>query len=135
MLKNHLKIAIRHLVKNRSYSLLNIAGLSDGIASCMIILQYVRQESSFDKFHQNGDQVYRVILNSYNEGNLILASATNFIAVGPSLKQDYPEVEEFARLVWRQGVITHQNFEGREESFNEEKIYFADPCWMEESLF
>ncbi|MEM6843865.1 MAG: ABC transporter permease, partial [Bacteroidota bacterium] len=61
MLRSYLKIAYRNLLKNKVFSLINILGLAIGMAACLLILQYVTFELSYDNFHKKGDQIYRVV--------------------------------------------------------------------------
>ena len=65
MFKNYLKIALRNIVRHKLYSTINIAGLAVGMARCILILLWVQDELSYDKFHENADYIYRVI---YSEG-------------------------------------------------------------------
>ena len=62
MFKNYLKIAFRSLLKQKIYSIINILGLSVGIASCLLIVLYVNNELSYDKFHENKDLIYKMAL-------------------------------------------------------------------------
>jgi putative ABC transport system permease protein len=90
MFKNYLVISIRNLLRNKILSVVNIVGLAVGMAACFSILQYVRFEMSYDKFHKDADRIYRVIL----EIDHVRYRAANHSAVGPTLKKDFPEVVE-----------------------------------------
>ncbi len=93
MLKNYLKTACRNLLKNKTYSLLNIAGLAIGFASCLLILMYVRHELSYDKFHPNSERIYRVgFVVGMGAGVKEIASSTYRLA--PTLATDFPELEK-----------------------------------------
>ncbi len=70
MYRNYLTIAVRNLFKNKVYSLINILGLSIGMACCILILFYVQYEQSWDHFHTRGDQIYRVIRETKHTGVL-----------------------------------------------------------------
>lgn len=61
MFKNYFKTAFRNLTRNKIYSLINIAGLSIGLACAMLIMLYVNDEASFDKFHKNVNNIYRIV--------------------------------------------------------------------------
>jgi putative ABC transport system permease protein len=63
MLRNYLKVAIRNLLKHRAYSLINIAGLTLGMASCIVILLFVRDELGYDRYHENTERIYRVAID------------------------------------------------------------------------
>ena len=68
MFKNYFKTALRNLARNKVYSFINVAGLSLGLACAMLIMLYVKDETSFDKFHKNVDNIYRVVLKSNQQG-------------------------------------------------------------------
>ncbi|SDK86024.1 putative ABC transport system permease protein [Catalinimonas alkaloidigena] len=124
MTRNYLLIAWRNLKKNKVFSLINIAGLAVGMAACLLILQYVSFELSYDAFHENADQVYRVTVSGYKNGQLDVQVPKVFSAAGPALKKDFPEVAEYARLWPINGTLalTHDAI-----VFNERRVFFADP--------
>ena len=95
MLKNYLKIALRNIVRQKGYSFINIAGLTLGLACFILIGLWVRDELSFDRFHEKKDRIFR-IMNKVQSGDLI---STPTYALAPALKEEYPEVEETSR-VW-----------------------------------
>ena len=70
MIKNYIKIAWRNLSKNKVYSIINIGGLAIGIAACLLILQYVTFELSYEDFHTKKDRIYRVKQDRYDNGKL-----------------------------------------------------------------
>ena len=98
MISNYLKLAVRNLTKRKGYSLLNVLGLAIGIACCLLIFQYVAFERSFDSFPDKAKQIVRLRLDSYQQGKLRWKSATIFPAFGPTMKKDFPEIEDFCRL-------------------------------------
>ncbi len=103
MLRNYLKIAVRNLLRNKVYSTINIAGLALGIAAFGLILEYISFQRSFNQFHQNKAQTYRVLLQS--------ATGTygDFVpsAIAPVLKQNNNAVKAFCRLAYVQnGIVT-----------------------------
>src|SRR3982751_2464438 len=93
MFKNYFKIAFRNLYRNKVYSLINIAGLSLGLACAMLIMLYVKDEVSFDKFHKNVNNIYRIVSKRHN--NKI--SATGFLQ-GPRFTQNVPGINSFLRV-------------------------------------
>lgn len=98
MFKNYLKIAWRNIRKQKFYATINILGLTIGMTSCFLIFMYVRLELSYDTFHKQADQIYRVVTDIKTPTELIESSVTSG-PMGPSLKTDYPEVKEFVRVL------------------------------------
>jgi putative ABC transport system permease protein len=135
MLKNYLTIAIRNLIRNKVFSLINIIGLAVGMAMCFVIYQYVQFEQSYDRFHAHADRIYRVPIEYSGSFSSQPMTVTNHPAIGPALKADFPEVEEFARLV-RLNLFMNAaslSYEKNAEdivAFNESKIYVADPSFL-----
>jgi putative ABC transport system permease protein len=127
MLFNYLKLAFRNLTKRKGYSLLNIAGLAIGITCCLLIFQYVAYERSFDSFEDKAKQIVRLRLDSYQQGKLSWRSATIYPAFGPTMKKDFPEVEEFCRLVDADLLLSNDE---KQIKFSELKGYFADPSFL-----
>src|SRR5258706_12534095 len=98
MFKNYFKTAWRNLMKNKAFSLINIAGLSVGIAACLLILQYVSFELSYDQFNKNADDIYRVTNDRYQNGKLIQHGTITYSAIGKAMQDDFPEVINHARV-------------------------------------
>jgi len=97
MLTNDLRSSWRNLIKNKTFSLIHIAGLSIGMAVCFLIMLYVHHELSFDKFNVNADRIVRVAFDANINGGQI--SESNVMPpVAAAMKSDYPEVQESARL-------------------------------------
>lgn len=93
MILNNTKIAFRHLRKNKIFTLINILGLSVGISAFVLITLYISFETSFDRFHQNSDDIYRIGLTRYSNGELVETSAKTFPGVRNLLKDNFPEVQ------------------------------------------
>src|SRR5882762_8685788 len=98
MLKSHFIIAWRSLWKNKLFSGINIGGLAIGMASSILLLSYISFQLSYDNFHLNRKDLYRVGLDLYENNKPVFRSAENYAAVGPALKKDYPEIVATARL-------------------------------------
>lgn len=97
MIKNYFRIALRNLLRNQTYTLINTLGLAIGLAASILILIYIQHELSFDRFYSDSGRIYRVAVDGRMSGDFFSA------AVGPSplapvLKQSYPEVEQAVRL-------------------------------------
>ncbi|HEX7844510.1 MAG TPA: ABC transporter permease [Chitinophagaceae bacterium] len=122
MLRNYLKVAWRNLVKNRTFSLINIAGLAIGLACFLLIALYVLNELSYDRFNKKADRIYRInsdILFGGTEQRLPVTSDM----MGATLKKDYPQVEQYARIYNSNGskLIRKGN-----EFINEDNVAHAD---------
>ncbi|QHT67034.1 FtsX-like permease family protein [Rhodocytophaga rosea] len=98
MLRNYLTIAYRNLKKSKLFSAINILGLALGIAACLLILQYVCYELSFDRFHTDASRIYRITNDRYQKGKLIQHGTITYPTIGPTLVKEYPEVEANTRL-------------------------------------
>ena len=98
MYKNYLKTAWRNLSKNKAFSLINIAGLSIGMAACILILQYVSFELSYDQFNRNAPDIYRVYNDRYQNGKLIQHGTITYSAIGKAMQDSYPEILDHARV-------------------------------------
>ena len=107
MFRNYLKTALRSFLKHRTFTLLNVVGLSLGIVASLLILQYVKYERSFDKFHSRASDIYRVEYDFWQNGKLRFECAAAVPAVGPALKNNFPEVERFTRLFPVDGIMTY----------------------------
>jgi putative ABC transport system permease protein len=123
MLNNFWRIAIRQWRKRKGYSLLNIGGLTAGITCCLLIFEYVAYERSYDDFHENADRIVRVQDEEYQNGRMVVPCASAMPAVGPTMKRDFPEVEDFFRLV-KSGFLLAND--ARNVKFMEPTIYYAD---------
>ncbi len=97
MLKSYFITAWRYLTRHKTYSIINIAGLSIGLACAMLILLYVKDEASFDKFHKNVNNVYRIVTLSKFGGNYHKDSNTGFLQ-GPRFAANVPGIQSFVRV-------------------------------------
>ena len=123
MLKNHLRLAWRALSKRKGYSALNILGLAIGITCFLLIFHYVAYERSYDAFQQNTGRIVRVRLDAYQQGKLAWQSATSYPAIAPTMKKEFPEVEDYCRLIDANLLLTNPE---KNVKFNENKGYYAD---------
>jgi len=92
MLKSYFKIGYRHLMKGKVFSLINVLGLSIGIAAFFLIVQYASFEFSFDQFHENKNEIYRVAYKQIDNGEVKATSAMNYGSIRPLLKDNFPEI-------------------------------------------
>jgi len=121
MIKNYFKIAWRNIIRHKGYSGINILGLAIGIAACLLILQYVSFELSYENFHANKERIYRVKQDRYDNGKLSTEWAGGAYAVGNSFKDAIPEIEDYVKLVGNGQVIAEIN----NQPIKIEKVFFA----------
>ncbi|HEU5366088.1 MAG TPA: ABC transporter permease, partial [Hanamia sp.] len=122
MFKNYFKTAWRSFLKNKIFSFINIAGLSIGISVCFIILLYVQNELSFDRFNKNADRIVRVVFQANINGGKINESNV-MPPVAQTMKTDYPEVEDATRIhVYGAPKVTYKG-----KTFKDDELAFVDP--------
>lgn len=126
MIQSYLKIAIRSLLKNRLFSVINVAGLSLGIAAFILIFEYVAFEKSVNMFHKNLPILYRM-LDSHPTGDVFVQMAP---AIAPLVKREFNDIKAFCRVAEgsANGIITieNQNGKGLAQSFREDRLAYAD---------
>jgi len=121
VIKNLLLIALRNFKKDRWFSLLNILGLTIGITFSLFLVFYIKDELNYDRYHQKAVRIYRI--NSYiQERDKNTNWTLTQFPLGPTLKKDFPEVEEYVRFVNRERTL----FKKDNNNFYETKIYYAD---------
>ncbi|MCB0633595.1 MAG: ABC transporter permease, partial [Lewinella sp.] len=134
MLRGYLKISIRNLLKRKGHTLINIAGLSIGMAVFLIIAQYVYFERSYEDFIPDSANIYRLSLEHYINGELEFASAENYPAAGPALKRELPEVLEYARLYnlgYKNNVIiTNEAARPEPVAYKQKHFLYADASFL-----
>ena len=122
MLNNYFKIALRNIKKYKAYSFINIFGLTMGMACCILIMLFVQDELSYDRYHKKSDRIFRLVDSFENQGELRRHFALSSAPFAPALKRDFPEVKDAVRLfMGRKRMITYQ-----EKKSYEEGILFAD---------
>ncbi|GAB3771995.1 ABC transporter permease [Spirosoma horti] len=109
MLLNYLKIAIRNLVRNASLSTINIVGLSAGLAAVMFIMLFVQDEVSFDRFHKQGDQLYRVVIDTKTATGTEVVTGASGLPQGPTFQAEIPEVAGFCRMQGYEMLFRHKS--------------------------
>lgn len=126
MFLSYIRIAIRSFQRQKFYASLNVVGLSLGIAASMLIFQYVRYERSFDSFHERAKDIYRIQYNLWQNGQINFESAMAVPAVGPALKSNFPEVEEYTRLYPASGILSYIDSTQGHVSYREDRMMWAD---------
>ncbi|MEZ0541382.1 ABC transporter permease [Fibrella arboris] len=127
MLQNYVKIAWRNLLRHKAFSAINLVGLAIGMAACLLILQYVAFELSFDNFHEKGDRIYRVRQDRYDAGKLSTEWVSGAYAVGNSFKDAFNEIEAYVKVVGSGSVVAE--VQGGEQ-LKIEKVYFASQAFF-----
>jgi putative ABC transport system permease protein len=126
MWRNYLTVAFRNIRKHKGFSLINIAGLAIGIASCLLILLFVQSELSYDKFHENTERIYRVGF-TFHVGTNQFDAALGPCPLAAAMVDEFAEVEKAARIFARQSrggdVFVHYG----EKRYKENKFLWVDP--------
>ncbi|WP_394772504.1 ABC transporter permease, partial [Mucilaginibacter sp.] len=121
MIKNYFKTAWRNMLKNKVFSIINLLGLSIGISVCFIIMLFMQDELSYDRFNVKADRIVRVLFQSNINGGKI-NEATVMPPTAQALKNDYPEVQEATRLhVAGRPKVTYGD-----KKFNDGEFGFVD---------
>ena len=123
MLRNYIKTTFRNMKKHKGYSFINIAGLAIGVACCILILLWVRDELSFDGFNEKADRLYRVVEMQYYAGGAEFPVAVTPGPLAQALKDELPEVLEVMRWTAVPRFLVRRG----ERVFYEENIGMADP--------
>jgi putative ABC transport system permease protein len=126
MFINYFKNVARILISQRFYSIINIAGLSIGITACILVMLYVKNDLSYDKYNKNAMNIYRIEFSITREGN------TNHLAqsqalLGPTLKNEYPEIKKISRIYFSERSLVKA---GDKNNF-EDRIVYADSAFFE----
>jgi putative ABC transport system permease protein len=133
MLKNYIKTSLRNIKQHKGYSFINISGLATGIACCLLILLFVRDELSFEYFHANAGRIYRTIIDEYVDGKWEHNVGSPDL-LGPTLQKEYPEILSFVRL-FNPNWIDKWTVSHEDKYFYEERLFFADPTIFEVFTF
>lgn len=126
MLRNYINVAIRNILKHKFFSFINIIGMTIGITACLLIVIYISDELSYDKFHANADRIYHVALHGRIAGQDINTSTT-CPPMAQALVADIPEVEAATRLRQMYGVAV----KNQEKVFSEDNVFLADSNFFE----
>ncbi len=125
MVKNYLKVAFRNIRRYKGYSFINIAGLAIGLACCLLITIWVLDELSYDRFHENAANLYRVEEDQHYSGRIFYVYVTPY-PLGPALKAEIPEIMDATRVVWTGGVL----FKHGDDAFFEDNGRAVDPSFL-----
>src|SRR5687768_8851444 len=124
MLKNYFKTAWRNLLKNKFYSAINITGLTIGLAVGILILLWVQDELSFDGFHKQADNIYK-LENRVGTGSSVQIWQNTAAPIGVMGKAELPQVKEVVRMCFN---YHYALFQYKEKVFNEQMTFYTDPA-------
>ncbi len=125
MFKNYIKIALRNIKKHKGYSFINIAGLAIGMACCILILLWVQHEVSYNRFHENADDIYRIYTDFHYDSGIVPFSNIPQ-PVGPEIQNKVPDVELAVRILDDALTVKHG-----QDIFFEKKILYVDPSFFD----
>ncbi len=129
MFKNYCVIAFRKYTRQRTMTLINLSGLAIGMAAFFIVELYISYERSYDTFHDNSQNIYRIQQNYYTEGELNLSSALAVSAVPAAMHSNFSEIQDYA--VATRSFLEYAAFTYNEEiSFRAERIFFVTPSFI-----
>jgi putative ABC transport system permease protein len=124
MIRNYLKIAWRNLSRNKVFSFINIAGLSIGLACCMLILLYTKDEVSYDKFHEKKDNLYQITCKITEKDGKEMNYGIASMIQGPTFKEEIPEIEACVRVKERDYVLKRGN-----------ETFYEIATWVDDNFF
>ncbi len=122
MLKNYLKVSVRHLLRQPGYAFLNILGLTLGITASLLIILYLFHEVSYDNYHSKADRIYRISSDIKEPDNAFRWAVTQF-PLGQTVKNEFAEVDQYVRFIGQ----------GRTRLIKGEDVFFEDETYMVDS--
>ena len=131
MIKSYLKTALRFLLKNKTFSFINIIGLAVGTLCCLYILLYVQDQFSYDKYQKDAKDIYRVT-SALQIGGDKHNNSTASPPIAPAIKRDFPEVKQFTRLIPTDMLGNGKNLlKYKEKSFYENQLVYVDSTFFD----
>ena len=125
MLRNLIKHSLRSFKRQRAYVIINIIGLSIGIACSLLIALFVINEASYDKFNVKKDRIFRLILNGKIGGQEVTTTSSAAV-IGPTMAKEFPEIEDFLRMTGSGPTVIEYN----SQVFTEEHLIEADSSFF-----
>ncbi|MDX9928200.1 MAG: ABC transporter permease, partial [Bacteroidales bacterium] len=126
MLRNLIKYSVRSFKRQRSYIIINILGLSIGIACSLLIAIFVLNEASYDKYNEKKDRIFRLVLNGKIGGQEIVGAFTPSV-MGPTMAEEFPEVEDFLRMTGSGPTVVEYDA----HIFTEDNLIQADSSFLD----
>ncbi len=129
MFRNYFKIALRNFKRNKGYAAINTLGLAVGIAACLLIFLVVQFESSFDDFHPDKNNIYRVGTEFHNQDGVSYSAGVSF-PVADALRAEFPQVKKAASILQQGGQITVEDGKTHQKKLQEDDFYYADSTFF-----
>ena len=126
MLLNYLTVALRHMLRKKGYSAINLLGLVGGLTSCIFILLFIQHELSYDRFHANGNNIYRITTEEVRDGNTRHA-AYNYGPCAPALLNDFEQIRHAVRVFPKNVAVSAD----RRNAFQENRFMFVDSTFFD----
>ncbi|SRR5579871_109696 len=126
MIKNYFKTAFRNLIRNKSFTFINVLGLTIGIASCLLIFLVIQFETSFDNFHKKKDRIYRVVTQFNRAENVDYTSGVS-IPVGDAMRTAFSQLQAVGTILGSGGNLIVVPDDQTGKKFNEANIFYAQP--------
>src|SRR5580765_5518747 len=134
MFRNYLKVAWRNLMKNKTFSFINVFGLAVGLTSCLLISLYLYHELSYDSYHKNANQIYQLGTTFVKEGKEDRTGVTP-APMAKTMQQEFPEIVRSTRLLKAfsddKTLLQYNLPSGGNKSFYETNAYLADSNFFE----
>src|SRR5688572_6771035 len=130
MIKNYFKTAWRNMMRNKTSSVINVSGLSIGIACVLMIVIYIQNELRYDKFHKDADRIFQVVLNGNMNGQEFWGGNTA-PPIGAALTNNIPEIESYTRIYEPNDIVVRYEENGQSEFFTENNILAVDSNFLQ----
>jgi putative ABC transport system permease protein len=128
VIRNYLKVAVRNLLKHKGYTFINVLGLAVGIAASILIVLYVRNEMSYDNFHENADRTYRITADWSNQGDSRIHQLGTPYVLAKTIREKYPQVECITQL---SGPVGDLILIYKDNAFKETDAFCAEPSFFD----
>ncbi len=125
MFANYFKTALRSIKRQKIYAVINVLGLAVGVACCILVMLFVRFERSYDRFHEKGARIFRVLEKEKTPDGKLSISGFQPLPAGPALRSEFPEIEYITRCLTDGGIAKYQD-----RAFTEDFL-FVDPMFLE----
>ena len=126
MFKNYLKTAFRNFKRNKSYAIINVLGLTVGIAASLLIFLVIQYETSFDNFHKKKDKIYRIATEFHTQDGVGYSDGVSF-PVAAAMRIDFPQIKEVAAIFRNGDQVTIEQGDRQLKKLREDNFYYAEP--------